>query len=188
VKLNCCIEKDVVMLNETVSMRFSADLEKCKIDVKRLKACLTRHLFLQTNNGRSKSTKASMIQMPVNGVSKGEKTKEDQVVMFDMNQAMDEGTPSNLTGELSEFAGRIQQNCNGKLITCSYFLSVTAEIGGCICCGDNPTAGIPVEILAPEKVYGFVQVMPAVEGPPEEGDEGKKGNQPHGPTTAQNQM
>lgn len=160
VNLKCLFEKSIVQINETVSMKFSADLESCKIDVTSLKAVLMRRLRLTTRSGRHKSRKNPMIVVPVQGVQKGDKTSDDIIVTFDMNQAKDLGTPAHLQGNLGEFAGRIQQTCNGQLISCTYELNIVAEINGCLCCDAHPTAMIPIEILAPEQVIAFVQFVP----------------------------
>ena len=93
-----------------------------------------------------------MIVVPVQGVGKVEKTKDDIIFIFNMNIVMDLGTPSHLLEAPEEFAGKIQQNCNGELITCSYDLDITAEFSGCICCDVHPTAMIQIEILTPEGI------------------------------------
>ena len=73
-----------------------------------------------------------MITVPARGCQKGTKTEQDYIVTIDMSTATDIGTPANLIGALGEFAGRIQQNCNGSLINCSYELHVSAEMDGTI--------------------------------------------------------
>ena len=163
INLKCLFEKSIVWINETVSMRFSADLEKCKIDVSSLKVKLMRRLRLMTRGGRYKEGHHPMISQPIQGVQKGEKTQNDIIVTFDMNTAMDTGTPDRLQGELGEYAGRIQQSCNGGLISNTYDLDVVAQIDGCIWCDVHPTAMIPIEILAPEKLIAFVNFMPQEE-------------------------
>jgi len=47
INLKCVFEKDVVRMDESVTMRFSADLTNSKINVKSLKCQLTRKLFLR---------------------------------------------------------------------------------------------------------------------------------------------
>ena len=73
-----------------------------------------------------------MIVVPAKGCQKGTKTEQDYIVVIDMSSAVDKGTPAKLIGALGEFAGRIQQNCNGSLINCSYELHVSAEMDGTI--------------------------------------------------------
>lgn len=79
------------------------------------------------------------------------------MVNFDLNQARDIGTPGNLGGALGEFAGKIQQTCNGKLINVAYELHIIAEVDGCLCCTPHPYVYTPIEILAPERVLVFQQ-------------------------------
>lgn len=163
VNIKAMFEKNQVRMNESVAMRFSADNSACKIDIVSMLGVLQRKLILRTRAGRQKQRAANMISVPTKGLMKGEKTKEDLIVAFDMNQAMDLGTPTNLSGSLGEFAGRIQQSCNGQLITCYYELHVTAQVDGTVCCDTHPTASIPVEILAPEKVLAFIQIVPTID-------------------------
>jgi len=113
-----------------------------------------------------------MIVLPVGGVDKGQKTEEDKIVQFDLSKALDLGTPANLSGALGEFAGKIQQTCNGLLIQSTYELYVIAEIDGCICCDQPPSVFTPIEVLAPQKVIAFFMAMPAMvseDGPHVEG-------------------
>eukprot|EP00345_Euplotes_harpa_P007592 CAMPEP_0168321460 /NCGR_PEP_ID=MMETSP0213-20121227/2287_1 /TAXON_ID=151035 /ORGANISM="Euplotes harpa, Strain FSP1.4" /LENGTH=130 /DNA_ID=CAMNT_0008323121 /DNA_START=773 /DNA_END=1165 /DNA_ORIENTATION=- len=100
-----------------------------------------------------------MIVLPVPGCQAGEKFEEDKIVQFDLSKAMDIGTPANLSGALGEFSGRIQQTCNGQLITVCYELHVVADIDGCLCCDPPPFVFAPIEILAPERVLMFQPVQ-----------------------------
>lgn len=159
VNVKAIFEKDVVRMNETVAMRFNADLSMCKVDVIALKAVLKRNLTLRTRQGNHNYRINPMITVPSKGVRAGDKS-EDIVAIFDLSKATDLGTPSYLTGSLGEFAGKIQQTCNGTLVSCTYELQVMAEIDGTICCDQNPTAALPVEILAPEKMIAFFAVIP----------------------------
>lgn len=130
VNLKCVFEKDIVRTDESVMMRFTADLTNCKVDVLTLRCELKRKLTLRTRAGAATYRETNMISLPVNGVMKGEKTEHDKTVQFDLNYAVDLGTPSNLTGSLGEFAGKIQQTCNGQLVNCQYELHVTTDIDG----------------------------------------------------------
>lgn len=73
-----------------------------------------------------------MISIEVPGLPAGEKMHEDKVVQFDLGKAYDIGTPANLVGALGEFGGKIQQTCNGQLITVSYELHVIGNVDGCM--------------------------------------------------------
>ena len=65
-----------------------------------------------------------MISVPSERCLKGTKTERDHIVTIDMSTATDEGTPEDFIGDLGEFAGRIQQSCDGSLIDISYELHV----------------------------------------------------------------
>ena len=90
-------------------------------------------------------------------------TKNDIKVEMDLTKSMDPGFPMVLAGDLGQFAGKVQQNCNGTLINCSYDLQVTAQMDGSMLCAKNPTASIPIEIIAPDKNLAFVADIPGVE-------------------------
>lgn len=117
-------------MDESVIVKFTADLSNCKADVLTLDCELKRLLTLRTKSGYETSRITNMICLPVNGVQAGEKIEHEKVVQFDLNYALDLGTPANLTGALGDFAGKIQQTCNGQLVNCSYELHVTADIDG----------------------------------------------------------
>ena len=70
-----------------------------------------------------------MITLPLPGCEAGAKIDE-KVVNFDLNLARDIGTPAGLGGALGEFVGKIQQTCNGTLITVSYELYIIAQVNG----------------------------------------------------------
>ena len=57
VSIKSVLEKNVIRMNETVSMRLNADLTHCKVDVRSLTIYLKRNLFLRTSSGKSKSKK-----------------------------------------------------------------------------------------------------------------------------------
>lgn len=103
-----------------------------------------------------------MISLPINGVEAGQKIAEDKIVQFDLSKAVDLGTPANLSGALGDFAGRIQQTCNGQLVNVSYELHITADVDGCTCCDAPPSAYAPIEILAPHRVIAFFMEMPGL--------------------------
>jgi hypothetical protein len=96
--------------------------------------------------------KHSLISMPVNGVEAGKKIEGERIVQFDLNQCLDLGTPANLTGALGDFAGKIQQTCNGQLVQSTYELHVIADCDGCLCCDAPPFVFTPIEVLAPQRV------------------------------------
>lgn len=73
----------------------------------------------------------SLISIPVNGVVAGDKTLEDKIVQFNLNEAIDHGTPMNLSGALGDYAGRIQQTCNGQLVNVQYELHLILDVDGC---------------------------------------------------------
>ncbi|CAI2368107.1 unnamed protein product [Moneuplotes crassus] len=154
VGVHCTFEKDVVRIDEAVHMKFRIDNSDCKISISKIKATLKRKLFLKCRDGLSTYRENVMIALPLPGCAAGEKIDE-KVVKFDLNKARDIGTPAGLAGSLGEFAGKIQQTCNGSLINCSYELHVTAEVSGCVCCESHPSVYAPIEILAPERVLVF---------------------------------
>jgi hypothetical protein len=175
VGVNCTFEKDVVRIDEAVTMRFNIDNSNSKIGIKTVKAVLKRKLFLKTNSGLSTYRETNMITLPLPGCDKEQKIDE-KIVRFDLSVARDIGTPANLGAALAEFAGKIQQTCNGSLITCQYELHIIAEVDGCVCCENQPFVYAPIEILAPERVLVFQQVVYQVpegydpsQGPPPEG-------------------
>lgn len=94
---------------------------------------ITRDITLKTRNGHSCHRSQKMMTVPVKGCEKNQKTEQDIIVTFDLNLALDVGTPNNLMGALGEYAGKIQQSCNGNLISCSYELHATADMDGTIC-------------------------------------------------------
>ena len=55
--IECILEKDVVRMNETVSMRLNADLTNCKVDARSFTIYLRRNLLLLTTSGNSKTKK-----------------------------------------------------------------------------------------------------------------------------------
>lgn len=150
--LKCTFEKDTVRMDESVMMRFSLDLSNFSNTVTTFKCELQRKLQLRSKSGLSTYRKHSVISLPVNGVEAGEKTDQEKIVQFDLSQALDMGTPANLVGALGDFAGKIQQTCNGQLITSQYELYVTAMVDGCICCEQLPYVFTPIEVLAPQRV------------------------------------
>lgn len=131
VSVNCVFEKDVVRMNECVTMRFNIDNANSKVGIKSVKAILKRRLFLKTNHGLATYRETNMITLPLPGCKSGDKIDE-KIVQFDLNQAKDVGTPPNLGGALAEFAGKIQQTCNGRLIDVKYELHISVEIDGCV--------------------------------------------------------
>lgn len=72
-----------------------------------------------------------------------------------MNNCRDIGTPTQLAGALGEYAGKVQQTCNGRLVTVAYELHVIADVDGCLCCENPPFVYSAIEILAPEKLIVF---------------------------------
>ena len=72
-----------------------------------------------------------MVSLPLPGCGAGEKL-ENKVVQFNLNEVMDSGTPANLSGALGEFAGKVQQTCNGSLINVSYELHIIVDMDGCM--------------------------------------------------------
>lgn len=159
-------------MNECVTMRFNIDNTNSKVGIKQVKAILKRRLFLKTNTGLATYRETNMITLPLPGCKSGDKIDE-KIVQFDLNQAKDVGTPPNLGGALAEFAGKIQQTCNGRLIDVKYELHILVEIDGCVCCENQPFVYTPIEILAPERVLIFQQYVYPVEGvQPGAGEEG----------------
>jgi len=156
VGVKCKFEKDVVRMDESVSMRFSIDNKQCKAKLSQVEAILKRKLFLRCKNGMTTFKEDNMIKLPLPGCEAGGEV-EEKIVKFDLNLAQDHGTPANLAGALGEFAGKIQGTCNGQLITVSYELHVIAKVDGCMCCSTHPFVYAPIEILAPERVLVFTQ-------------------------------
>jgi hypothetical protein len=111
-----------------------------------------------------------LITLPITGCKPGEKIDE-KVVQLDLRNARDSGTPSIIEGSLAEFAGKIQQTCNGRLIDVTYELHITAVMNGCVCCDSYPFVLLPIEILAPERVMVFEAYYPVQANQPVEGKE-----------------
>ena len=103
-----------------------------------------------------------MILIKTKGCEK-ETTENDIKVEMDLTKSKDLGFQVALAGDLGQFAGKVQQNCNGTLINCSYDLQVTAQMDGSMLCAENPTASIPIEIIAPDVNLAFVADIPGVE-------------------------
>lgn len=161
VNLKCVFEKDVVRMDESVMMKFNVDCTDLKTNLNNVKAFLKRKLYLRTRHGMHTARETKMIELPLPGCDKGGKI-EDRAVKFDLSQAHDIGTPANLSGALGEYAGKIQQTCNGQLITVSYELHVKAEVDGCLCYETHPFVYAPIEILAPERQLMFYQYQVAL--------------------------
>ena len=116
-----------------------------------------RNLHLSTRKGQSKLISSKICTQSAGGsIAVGEKFEEPRLVTFDLSQAQDSGTPSQLASNLGPYAGKIQQTCNGKLINCSYRFALIANVSGC--CSTDPTVEQPIEILAPEQIIQFVPV------------------------------
>jgi hypothetical protein len=158
-------------MNECVTMKFNIDNSNSKVGISVVNAILKRKLYLKCRNGLATYRETNMITLPLTGCSPGDKIDE-KVVQFDLNAAKDIGTPANLGGALAEFAGKIQQTCNGQLINVKYELHISAVIDGCLCCDNNPYVFTPIEILAPERLLIFMQyVYPDVAYQPEYAEE-----------------
>ena len=147
-------EKDVVRMDEWVHINFSIDNSDCKNGIEKIRAVLKRKLQLKTLNGLTTYRDQPMVSLPLPGCGAGEKL-ENKVVQFNLNEVMDTGTPANLSEALGEFAGKVQQTCNGSLINVSYELHIIVDMDGCMWYESNPFVYTPIEILAPERMIVF---------------------------------
>jgi hypothetical protein len=145
-------------MTDCVSMKFNIDNSNSEVGISVVNAILKRKLFLKCRNGLATYRETNMITLPLTGCSPGDKIDE-KIVQFDLNSAKDIGTPANLGGALAEFAGKIQQTCNGQLIDVKYELHISAVIDGCLCYDNNPYVFTPIEILAPERLLIFTQYV-----------------------------
>lgn len=118
-------------MDESVSMTFNMDCSKCKTGLNGVKAVLKRKLYLRLNSGMTTYRETNMINLPLPGCKEGEKI-ENKTVAFDLSKCVDSGTPQNLAGAFGEYAGRVQQTCNGKLITVAYELHIIGDVDGCL--------------------------------------------------------
>ena len=146
-------------MNETVAMKYNADLSRCKVNIRQIWANLLRKIQFKTRRGNRNGSGHIVYEVPTKGCTKGNSI-DDVTAVFDLSVATDPGTPSDLTGELAQFSGRLQQTCTGTLINCFYELHATAEIDGNLCLEYPPTAYIPVEVLAPETMLQFIPLVP----------------------------
>jgi hypothetical protein len=171
ISVNCLFEKDVVTMTDCISMKFNIDNSKSKVSIKNLNAVLKRKLRIKSIKGLVTYRENDMIKVSIPGCSAGDKIDE-KVVLLDLKDAKDIEAPAYLRGALAEFAGKMQQTCNGKLINCKYELHISAVVDGCTCCEKHPHVFTPFEILVPERVLKFTQhPYPVESSQPVEGKE-----------------
>lgn len=169
--INYVLQKDVVGMDEQITVSAMADHTDFKLSIDNLKAELIRTICLKNRKGETKMLKKKLWSASMGKIDKGTKDTEYRNLPIQIYAITDDQAPKSLSGALSEFAGRVQQSVSGELVNVSYSVELNPDFSGMVC-GGNYRVKFPIEILAPEKVYQFVQMSVGPPGgyPPEDPD------------------
>lgn len=109
VRIKCTFEKDILAMDEGISMKYQIDNSKCKNTVKQVMVALQRKIILKMRDGMVNSEIQYLKKVPMLGCKPGV-VMDEQTFRLDLEGIQDLGAPQELQGDMNEFSGKLQQN------------------------------------------------------------------------------